>query len=144
MNWYLAKIVYRIICGSGDHTPQFEEQLRLILADNRENAFLKAHCIGKKEEDSFLNVNQELVQWQFVNISELYSIKDLNDGSEIHCRIEEKENADIYIEVVNKRAEAILQSSSPGFENHTLEDRYTVRNHQKRAGSFRLSRVDNS
>ena len=30
MKWYLAKIVYRIICGEGNHTPQFDEQLRLI------------------------------------------------------------------------------------------------------------------
>jgi len=27
MNWYLAKLVFRIICGDGDHTPQFDEQL---------------------------------------------------------------------------------------------------------------------
>ena len=30
MNWYLAKIVYRIICGDGNHTAQFDEQLRLV------------------------------------------------------------------------------------------------------------------
>ncbi|MEP7129294.1 MAG: DUF4288 domain-containing protein, partial [Chitinophagales bacterium] len=29
MNWYLAKIVFRIICGDGLHQPQFDEQLRL-------------------------------------------------------------------------------------------------------------------
>ena len=26
MHWFLAKIVYRIICGSGEHTAQFDEQ----------------------------------------------------------------------------------------------------------------------
>lgn len=31
-NWYLVKIVFQIICGSGNHKPQFEEQLRLIIA----------------------------------------------------------------------------------------------------------------
>ena len=36
MNWFLAKIVYRIVCGKGEHTPQFDEQLRLIGAEDEE------------------------------------------------------------------------------------------------------------
>ena len=39
MNWYLAKFVYRIVCGNGNHIPQFDEQLRLITADNRKKRF---------------------------------------------------------------------------------------------------------
>ncbi|RYY10197.1 MAG: DUF4288 domain-containing protein, partial [Chitinophagaceae bacterium] len=27
MNWYLAKLIFRIVCGQGNHTPQFDEQL---------------------------------------------------------------------------------------------------------------------
>ena len=46
MNWFMAKIVYRIICGEGDHTPQFDEQLRLIVADNEEEALKKGYAIG--------------------------------------------------------------------------------------------------
>ena len=42
MNWYLTKIVFQIICGDGDHTPQFDEQLRLIRADKKEEALLNA------------------------------------------------------------------------------------------------------
>lgn len=48
MNWYLAKIVYRIICGEGDHIAQFDEQLRLINAASKVDAFHKAQLIGKK------------------------------------------------------------------------------------------------
>ena len=39
MSWYLTKIVYRIICGQGNHTAQFDEQLRLIESDSAEDAF---------------------------------------------------------------------------------------------------------
>ncbi len=46
MNWYLSKIVYRIICGQGNHTPQFDEQLRLIQAESTQEAFEKIHCPG--------------------------------------------------------------------------------------------------
>ena len=39
MNWYLAKMVFRIVCGDGNHAAQFDEQLRLISAGSKEEAF---------------------------------------------------------------------------------------------------------
>jgi hypothetical protein len=33
MKWYLAKFVYQVISGNGNHSPQFDEQMRLIRAD---------------------------------------------------------------------------------------------------------------
>jgi hypothetical protein len=47
MNWYLTKIVFQIICGDGDHTPQFDEQLRLISASSKEAAISKAQHMAK-------------------------------------------------------------------------------------------------
>ena len=69
MNWYLSKIVFQIICGDGQHTPQFDEQLRLIEAEDADIAFAKAQAIGGQEQEAFLNQHQHLVQWQFVNES---------------------------------------------------------------------------
>ena len=108
MNWYLAKIVFRIICGDGDHTPQFDEQLRLISASSKEEAFKKAQRTGEKEEETFYNRRQQLVQWQFINVSEIYKISELIDGAELYSRIEERDNADAYVHVVNQKAEKIL------------------------------------
>jgi hypothetical protein len=108
MNWYLAKIVFRIICGDGDHTPQFDEQLRLISASSKEEAFKKAQRTGEKEEETFYNRRQQLVQWQFINVSEIYKISELIDGAELYSRIEERDNADAYVHVVNQKAENIL------------------------------------
>lgn len=115
MNWFLAKIVYRIICGEGDHTPQFDEQLRLIVASDDAEAFKKATAIGKQEEDSFYNQSEKLVQWKFVNVSELYRIAELIDGAELYSRIEEKENGDLYTELVHKRAAHLQLNSSRHF-----------------------------
>ena len=112
MNWYLAKIVYRIICGDGDHTAQFDEQLRLIQADNKEDAFYKAQLIGKKSQDTFYNLKEELVQWQFINVSELYKVGEMIDGAELYSRIEEKDDGDIYTEIVNRKAQGIIHSDS--------------------------------
>jgi len=49
MNWYMAKLVYQFICGNGKHTPQFNEQLRLIVAEDALHAFYKARLIGERE-----------------------------------------------------------------------------------------------
>ena len=107
MNWYLAKMVFRIICGNGEHTAQFDEQLRLITARNKEEAFDKAQMLGGKEEEIFFNHNQQLVQWQFISVSELYQLNELIDGAEVYSRIEEKENADSYLHIVYKKARQI-------------------------------------
>jgi|SRR5215204_129556 len=109
MKWYIAKMVYRIICGNGDHTAQFDEQLRLIAAGDEEEAFEKATHIGQEEQDSFLNQKNEWVRWQFVNISELYCLSRLIDGAELYSRINEVDNAEQYIGLVNRKAESIRE-----------------------------------
>ncbi|MGC4037451.1 MAG: DUF4288 domain-containing protein [Chitinophagaceae bacterium] len=112
MNWYLAKLVFRIVCGNGDHTAQFDEQLRLVAATTKEEAFHKAQQTGAKESDAFVNQKEQLVQWQFINVSELYRLSELIDGAELYSRIEERDNADQYIQVVNQKAENIIFSPS--------------------------------
>src|SRR2546423_8951738 len=107
MNWYIAKIIFRIICGEGDHIPQFDEQLRLIEANDEKQAFAKAQNIGILEEDEFLNTRQQLVQWKFINISELYKLNGFIDGAELYSRIYETDNAHDYITLANKKAENI-------------------------------------
>ena len=108
MSWYLSKIVFRIICGEGQHTPQFDEQLRLIAANSKEEAFHKAQSIGKKEEETFINHKEQLVQWQFINVCEIYKLNSMIDGAELYSRITEEESAEQYEYVVNKKAENIL------------------------------------
>jgi len=107
MNWYLTKMVFRIICGDGDHMAQFDEQLRLLSADSKEEAFHKAQVLGMKEEEMFFNQQQKLVQWQFISVSELYQLNELIDGAELYSRIEERENAESYLHVIYKKAEHI-------------------------------------
>jgi hypothetical protein len=108
MNWYLAKFVFRIVCGEGDHSPQFDEQLRLVAGSSKEEAFSRAQEMGHAEEESFFNNKEQLVRWQFINISELYMLSELIDGAELYSRIEEKENADAYVYTVNQKAENIF------------------------------------
>lgn len=107
MNWYLTKIVYQIICGKGSHTPQFDEQLRLVTATDEQQAFSKAQRIGLLAEESFYNQQRQLVKWKFINVCELYKISELKDGAEIYSRIQEADDAERFISIVNSKAEYI-------------------------------------
>lgn len=115
MNWYLTKLVYRIICGQGNHTPQFDEQLRLIEAGSAEEAYEKASTLGDREQDQFFNQEQKLVQWKFINVAELYKLSGLLDGAELYSRIQETDNAELYIELTNKKAAHIRSNSKHKF-----------------------------
>lgn len=91
---------------------QFDEQLRLIAAADEDEAFEKAASIGKDEEDSFYNLKQQLVRWQFINVSELYHLNELIDGAEMYSRISEVDNAEAYITFVHRRAESIQRKNT--------------------------------
>ena len=109
MNWFLAKIVYRIVCGNGEHTPQFDKQLRLIYAADETEAFLKARIVGENEQLSFLNQQEKMVQWRFINVSELYKLSALIDGAELYSSVQEVDDAELYIGLVNEKAANIQQ-----------------------------------
>lgn len=112
MNWYLAKIVFRIVCGEGHHTAQFDEQLRLIKAEDECSALEKAKDIGRKEQDCFFNQRQQLVQWQFINVSELLPVDTTMDGAEVYSKINETENPEAYIKFVEDKAAQLQKEGS--------------------------------
>jgi hypothetical protein len=112
MKWYLAKLVYRITCGDGEHTAQFDEQLRLIAANSSDKAFEKASTIGLSEEETFLNQKQQLVRWQFINVSELFCLTEMIDGAEVYSRIKEVDNATAYATFVHQRAAFIQEKNA--------------------------------
>ncbi|MBA4144467.1 MAG: DUF4288 domain-containing protein [Azospira oryzae] len=112
MNWYIAKIVFKISCGGN---PQFDEQIKLIKADNFEAAFLKARVLGLSEEDSFLNNKQKTVKWEFINVADLYPINELKDGVEIYSHIHEETEASAYIHGVHQKAAFMQLEAKPVF-----------------------------
>ncbi len=107
MNWYLVKVIFRITCGNGNHAAQFDEQLRLIRAGSKEEAFRKGQGLGQKEEDVFFNQKEQLVQWQFISVSEIYPLNELMDGAELFSRIEETDDPGSYLKFIHAKAEQI-------------------------------------
>jgi hypothetical protein len=112
MNWYIVKIVFNITAENTNHTPQFDEQLRLISAANREEAFIKARIIGINEEDAFFNDKHNKVRWEFINVSEIVPVNNLEDGTELYSQIHETNEASSYIHCVHQKAIFIRTNSS--------------------------------
>lgn len=109
MHWFLAKIVYRIICGDGAHTAQFDEQLRLIAAPDAEEAYRKATRMGTAGAETFFNQYRQLVEWRYINVPELYPLTALIDGAELYSRINEVEDAETYTTFIHRKAEQLQQ-----------------------------------
>lgn len=107
MSSYIAKIVFQIISGPGNHTPQFDEQLRLIEAKDDKEALKKARETGRLEEDSFLNSQNETVKWKFIDVTDLVLIRDMSHGAQIYSRIEEATDAGQYIHMARQKARTV-------------------------------------
>jgi hypothetical protein len=97
MNWYVAKIVFRIISGEGHHDAQFDEQLRLISAESDKQAFEKAARLGQICQDSFMNSDRQQVRWEFIDVAEINQLSELTDGAELYYQIQEPADADLYM-----------------------------------------------
>ncbi|HWY12843.1 MAG TPA: DUF4288 domain-containing protein [Bacteroidia bacterium] len=114
MNSYLAKLVFNIRIDNGTDNKQFDEQTRLIQANTIEAAFFKARTLGKTLEDSFVNNENHLVEWKFIDVTELYALNDATDGEELYSTTHETENAGSFIKYVQDKS-MLIQAKSLTF-----------------------------
>ena len=111
MDWFLAKLVFRVVCGRGDHTPQFDEQVRLVNAEDELHAFHKARLLGEGECWNGEFENAIGAKWKFIDVIELHQLTRFADGAEIYAAIKEEADANLYIRGVQKKATQLLQRS---------------------------------
>ena len=115
MNWYITKVVFAITADNSSDKRQFDEQLRLVQGESREEAFMKARMIGLGEEDCFYNDKMKQVKWEFINVSEVLPLKTIEDGIEVYSRIHETEEGKSYINFVHQKAIALRLNELPLF-----------------------------
>lgn len=115
MKWFLCKLVFQVICGTGDHTPQFDEQLRLILAEDELHAFHRARLLGEGDCIRADSENCLAVKWKFIDVTELHSLQTETDGAEIFSSIKEEADASVYIRRVQKNASLLLEQGLHAF-----------------------------
>jgi hypothetical protein len=81
-NWFIAKLVYQIVCGDGKHRPQFEEQWRLINATDAAEVKTKVNSMVQGETASDA-ASLLPVHWQFVSMVEVIPLNRMADGAEL-------------------------------------------------------------
>jgi len=104
MNWYLAKIVFKLTSAKDSPVAQFDEQLTLIEATNEEEAILKARIHGIGEEAKSLADATLLAKWEFVNVAELQFIPRFQNGIDLYSHVHETNEAHNYINFVHHKA----------------------------------------
>lgn len=104
MNTYLSKLVFNITIDNNNQTHQFDEQIRLIQANDLESAFLKAKALGKKEEETFVNEKNQQVTWKFIDVTEIYPLQQYKDGEQLYSCTHEIPDGDAYIEYSREKS----------------------------------------
>jgi len=112
--WYIAKLVFNINISSRNDADQFDEQLKLIEAVSPADAFFRARTIGKREEDEFVNSNNDTVIWKFIDVADLKPLSEFSHGTSVYSFTHVDEDADDYINFVQRKA-MYLQSRDIAF-----------------------------
>lgn len=107
MYWYIAKLVYQILVSDGKEAAQFEEQLRLIQADTKQEALDKAMALGEQEETLFYNYRDQPVYWKFLDVPELQPVYQLDDGLQLYSHLEQPEYEEAYLALLQRKAESV-------------------------------------
>ena len=79
MRSFTAQIIYRIEC-EGLFTDQYEEQWRLVYADNETQALNEAREAGKREESTFIDRHGRTMCWRMVAVKDLQPVELKNGG----------------------------------------------------------------
>lgn len=108
MKWYIAKLVFQVISGDGLQAPQFDEQWRLIKADEIIWAHEKARVLGWLEQGRFDAEHRRKVEWRFIEVAEIQQITTMEDGVELYSTTEEPLDANAYVDLVRIRAQKSL------------------------------------
>ena len=87
MKTYTAQIIYKIEC-EGVGSEQYEEQWRLIFADDENIALTEARKVGDEDAASFVDRHGRRVAWKLI------AVKDL---TEVHLH-----NGDLLVSVVKE------------------------------------------
>lgn len=104
MRWFLVKIVFQIRTGKSDSNHQFDESFRLLEADDIADAYKKAVQIGQIEQSSFSNINNEIIEWRFIDVPDVIELGQLKDGVEVFALTGEERFPDEYIGSIHNKA----------------------------------------
>jgi hypothetical protein len=119
MKWFVVRYIYQIITGVGNHAPQFDEQLRLMVSADSAEALLKAEAQAAGFHLPFRNCKGEMVRWNFICVADLYEIDSPADGAELASVLHEPLDVAAFLATVNQHKsylQELLPDSSPSIK----------------------------
>jgi len=103
MKWFAVNFIYRVTCGEGIHSPQFNEQIRLITAETIIAAINKARVLALSYNSSFKNCMGEKVIYDFIDVAGISEIEFPTDGVEVSSKVLEPESVEAYLKKLRYR-----------------------------------------
>jgi len=111
MKWFAVNCIYQVICGEGKHTPQFNEQTRLIQAKGVRQALSKANLNAVYFNPSLNNCQGDKIVWKFLGVGGISEIVELIDGAEISSKIVEPKSVSLYLEKLAHRNKSLTNQN---------------------------------
>ena len=115
MEWYLAKLVYRFQPKTPNGTVHFEEQIRLLEAEDELHAFHKAQQMGGQEECHLENEDSGSIHWYFMDVTELLKLHSMMDGAEILSQLHKTTEPEAYQKNIRLKAGYLLANCTDQF-----------------------------
>ncbi|MFA9213439.1 MAG: DUF4288 domain-containing protein [Candidatus Methylacidiphilales bacterium] len=103
---FLAKLVFSIT--SANNSFHYDDQLRVVFANNKHEALMKAKILGIKDEENFMLESLTSVSWKFIDVMEITALEDLKDGMEIYSHTRENEPDNSYENYVSSAANNLI------------------------------------
>lgn len=87
MKSFTAQIIYRIEC-EGLPTDQYEEQWRLVYAEDENTAVAEARIAGRNEEATFVDRHGRTICWKMLAVKDLQPV-ELKQGGLLFSQLRE-------------------------------------------------------
>jgi hypothetical protein len=87
--WYTANLLFKSVhAASSQEDTLWEESIRLIKAETKDQAMEKAQALGRASPLTFSVQTGDKVTWVFVKVERIFEIDEesLKDGTEIFSR----------------------------------------------------------
>ncbi len=87
MNTYVAQIIFSIKCADVS-SEQYEEQWRVVFANDDREALNEAKKIGLTEESTFIDRHGRAITWVMVAVKDLKQV-DIKHGAQLFSTVKE-------------------------------------------------------
>jgi hypothetical protein len=111
MKTFIAKLIFNININQDIDSSQFDEQIRIIKADSVHEAYHKAKSIGLKEAEAFVNPKMQIIEWKFINVSDIYDMDSYEEGEQLYSQTIFENDCQNYIQFLLEKSKKFQEKN---------------------------------